>query len=147
MFKNILVPIDGSPLSRKAARQAIRLAKEQGANVIGFYVAPPYQPKVYADYVPSDFITPKQYAERVKKAAAARLTFIKKTAAAAGVGCTLKHATSDFPYMEIVKAVKQNGCDLICMASHGRRGFSRLLLGSETSKVLSHTTVPVLVLR
>jgi len=147
MFKNILIPTDGSPLSRKAAKHAIRLAKEQGASVIGFFVAPPYQPKVYADYVPTDFITPKQYAERVKKAAAARLDFIKKTAAAAGVGCTLKHAASDFPSLEIVKAAKENGCDLICMASHGRRGFSRLLLGSETTKVLSHTTIPVLVLR
>jgi nucleotide-binding universal stress UspA family protein len=147
MFKSILVPTDGSALSRKAARQAIHLAKEQGANVVGFYVAPPYQPKVYADFVPSDFITPKQYAQRVKKAAAARLNFIKKTAAAAGVGCTLEHAASDFPYLEIVKTAKQSRCDLICMASHGRRGFSRLLLGSETTKVLSHTTVPVLVLR
>jgi len=147
MFKNILVPTDGSPLSRNAAKQAIRLAKEQSANVVGFYVAPPYKPNVYADYVPADFITPKQYAQRVKKAAAARLSFIEKTAAAAGVGCTLKHAMSDFPSLEIVKAAKRSRCDLICMASHGRRGFSRLLLGSETSKVLSHTTVPVLVVR
>ena len=80
MYKNILVPIDGSALSRKAAKLAVRLAKEQNAKVIGFYVAPPYQPKVYADYVPSDFITPAQYASRVKKAAAQRLDYIRKIA-------------------------------------------------------------------
>lgn len=147
MYKNILVPIDGSALSRKAARLAVRLAKEQNAKVVGFYVAPPYQPKVYADYVPSDFITPAQYATRAKKAAAQRLDYIRKTAQEAGVPCTTQHAMSDFPYMEIVKAAKRNRCDLIFMASHGRRGISKLLLGSETSKVLAHTTLPVLVSR
>lgn len=147
MYKNIMVPVDGSALSRKAAKQAIRLAKEQNAKIVAFYVAPPYQPKVYADYVPSDFITPAQYAERVKKAAATRLGFVRKAAQEAGVTCTTKHAMSDFPYMEIVKAAKVNRCDLIFMASHGRRGISKLLLGSETSKVLAHTTLPVLVTR
>lgn len=147
MFKNILVPIDGSPLSRKAAKQAVAFAKEQGAKVIGLYVAPPYRPKVYADYVPADFITPKQYDDRVKKAAQQRLTYIKKTADAAGVECKTVHAASDFPYLEIVNAAKKNRCDLIFMASHGRRGISRLLIGSETSKVLSHTTIPVIVTR
>ena len=147
MFTNILVPTDGSALSRKAAKQAIKLAKDQGAKVVGFYVAPPYRPKVFADYVPSDFITPKQYAERMKKVAAQRLGFIKKAAAQARVACTLRHVASEFPYLEIVKAAKQNRCDLIFMASHGRRGISRLLLGSETNKVLSHTTIPVLVTR
>jgi nucleotide-binding universal stress UspA family protein len=147
MFKNILVPTDGSALSRKAAKQAVRLAKEQGAKVTGLYVAPPYRPRVFDEHVVAEFITPAQYYARVKKTAEKRLGHIKKAAAAAGVPCALKHAASDFPYLEIVNAAKKNRCDLILMASHGRRGISRLLLGSETSKVLSHTAVPVLVTR
>lgn len=87
------------------------------------------------------------YAEGVRKAAQQRLSIIKKAATQARVTCVLQHATSDYPYLEIVKAAKNNRCDLIFMASHGRRGISRLLLGSETNKVLSHTTIPVLVTR
>jgi nucleotide-binding universal stress UspA family protein len=147
MYKNILVPTDGSPLSRKAAKQAIRFAKEQNAKVVGLYVSPAWEPKVYADFVPTDFVTPKQYAARTKRAAEQRLEYIKKEAAAAEVPCVCLHAMSDFPYTEIIKTAQRERCDLIFMASHGRRGLSRLLLGSETSKVLAHSKVPVLVCR
>ena len=101
-------------------------------------------PMVHTDVSP-DFMTPKQYEEVVKKRAAKHLDYVKKTAEQAGVRCTVAHAASEFPYMEIVKAARRNRCDLIFMASHGRRGLSRLLLGSETSKVLAHSTIPVLV--
>lgn len=147
MYKSILVPTDGSPLSRRAAKQAIRFAKEQNAKVVGLYVAPAWEPKVYADFVPTDFVTPKQYATRAKRAAQQRLEFIKNEAAAAEVPCTCLHALSDFPYTEIIKTAQRERCDLIFMASHGRRGLSRLLLGSETSKVLAHSKIPVLVYR
>ncbi|MBI4196159.1 MAG: universal stress protein [Betaproteobacteria bacterium] len=147
MYKNILIPTDGSPLSRKAAQEAIEFARGQGAKVVALYVAPAYQPKVYADFVPADFVTPREYAATVRKTSARHLDFIKKLADKAGVPCACLHAMSDFPYVEIIKAAQRQRCDLIFMASHGRRGLSRLLLGSETSKVLSHSKIPVLVHR
>ena len=147
MYRKILIPTDGSALSRKAVKKAVRLAKEQNARVVGFYVGPPYQLNVYADYVPPGFVSPQEYAAHVKKTATKYLDVVKKAAQEAGVACTCAYATSAFPYMEIIKAAQRNRCDLIFMASHGRRGISRLLLGSETSKVLSHTSIPVLVHR
>lgn len=148
MYKCILVPTDGSPLSHKAAKKAVQLAKEQNAKVVGLYVAPAYRTSVFEEsFVPADFMTPQQYAARTKKTAQKHLDFIKKAAEQAGVACTLAHAASEFPYMEIVKAAQRHRCDLIFMASHGRRGLSRLLLGSETSKVLAHSRIPVLVHR
>jgi nucleotide-binding universal stress UspA family protein len=147
MYRNILVPIDGSPLSRSAAKAAVALAKDQGAKVVGFYVAPAYQPNVYADFVPAAFVSPKEYDEMAKKTAEKYLSAVDKAAAAAGVACTCAHAMSDLPYEEIVKAAQRYKCDLIFMASHGRSGIARLLLGSQTSKVLAHSKVPVLVYR
>ena len=148
MYKNILVPTDGSPLSHKAAKKAVQLAKEQNAKVVGLYVAPAYRVGVYEEsIVPADFMSPQQYAARSKKTAQKHLDFIEKAAAEAGVACTCVYAMSDRPYMEIIKTAQRRRCDLIFMASHGRRGLSRLLLGSETSKVLAHSKIPVLVHR
>jgi nucleotide-binding universal stress UspA family protein len=147
MYKNILVPIDGSALSRSAAREAVAFAKAQGAKVVGFYVAPAYQPNVYADFVPASFVSPKEYDELAKKTADKYLSVVEKAAQAAGVSCKCAHAMSDLPYEEIIKAAQRHKCDLIFMASHGRSGIARLLLGSQTSKVLAHTKVPVLVHR
>ena len=147
MYKNILVPIDGSALSRSAAREAVAFAKAQGAKVVGFYVAPAYQPNVYADFVPASFVSPKEYDDLAKKTAARSLSVVEKAAQAAGVSCTCAHAMSDLPYEEIIKAAQRYKCDLIFMASHGRSGIARLLLGSQTSKVLAHSKVPVLVHR
>ena len=147
MYKCILVPTDGSPQSHKAIKSAVRLATEQKAKVVGFHVAPPYEPRVFVDFVPPDFMSPGEYAQVVKKIAAKHLDYIRKAAEQAGVAYTGAHAASAFPYMEIVRAAQRHGCDLIFMASHGRRGLSRLLLGSETSKVLAHSRIPVLVHR
>jgi nucleotide-binding universal stress UspA family protein len=147
MYKSILVPTDGSPLSRKAVKQAMRFAKEQAAKVVGFYVAPAYRPNIFEDYSTQNFVSPQQYAAAAKKRAAKILEIVKQAAAESGVSCTCSHAFSDFPYTEIIKAAERNKSDLIFMASHGRRGISRLILGSETSKVLAHTKIPVLVTR
>lgn len=147
MFRNILVPTDGSALSRKAIRRAVQLAKGQKARVTGFYVGPPWQPNVHTDFAVTDYVSPQQHAAQIKKAATRYLGVVKKTASAAGVPCYCSYTSSEFPYLEIVKAAHRNRCDLILMASHGRRGISRLLLGSETNKVLAHSTVPVLVCR
>lgn len=147
MFKNILVATDGSGPSRRAIKRAVQLAKEQKARLTGFYVGPPWQPAAYAEFVPPASLSPKQHEASVKKAATRYLGVIKKAAAAARVPCRTFFVMAEFPYAEIVKAAKRNRCDLIVMGSHGRRGISRLLLGSQASKVLAHSTVPVLVCR
>lgn len=147
MFRNILVPTDGSALSAKAVKKAVALAKSTGAAITGFHVAPAYRFNVYADYVPANFMQPKEYAARSRKVAAGHLKAVEKAAADAGVKCSSVFVCSDFAAEAIVKAAKKHKCDLIAMASHGRSGLSRLLVGSETQKVLANTTIPVLVLR
>jgi nucleotide-binding universal stress UspA family protein len=149
MFRNILVPTDGSPLSRRAVGRAIQLAREQKARVTGLWVGPAWEPNLYAygDAVPPGFVSPGQHSAHVKKAAARRLRAVKEIAAAAGVPCKCSCVEGAFPYLEIIKAARRNRCDLIVMASHSRRGISRLLLGSQTAKVLALTSVPVLVCR
>ena len=147
MFRNILVPTDGSALSRRAIKRAVQLAKEQKARVTGFFVGPPWNPRGSEDVSPYRIVSPQEHAEAVKKSANRVLDAVRKEAARAGVPCTCTYATGDFPYRNIVDAADRNRCDLILMATHGRRGISRLLLGSETSKVLAHSSIPVLVCR
>jgi nucleotide-binding universal stress UspA family protein len=147
VFKCILVPTDGSPLAIKAIEPAVQLAKEQNAKIVGFYVAPAYRGNVFEESTTLAYVSPQEYEAQVKGHAEKVLDAVKSAASAAGVPCTCAHATSDFPYEEILKAAKRYDCDLIYMSSHGRRGISQLLLGSETSKVLAHTTIPVLVHR
>jgi nucleotide-binding universal stress UspA family protein len=145
MFKHILVPTDGSLLSRNAAKRAVALAKATGAKITGFHVAPSYKFEVYTDYVPPDFMLPAEYGAKAKKVSERHLEPIRKLAEAAGVPFAGQYAMSDYPADAIVKAVKKYGCDGIVMGSHGRNGIARLLLGSETQKVLVSTRVPVVV--
>jgi nucleotide-binding universal stress UspA family protein len=147
MFTNILVPTDCSALSRKAIMVAMIFAKKLGARVTGFHVAPAYRFNVYADYVPPNFMLPPEFAAHTKKVAQRHLDVIKKAAAGAGVSCACYYVTSDFPADAIVKAAKKYKCDGIFMASHGRTGLPRLLLGSETTKVLAQARIPVVVHR
>lgn len=147
MFRNILVPTDGSAPSRRAIKRAVQLAKEQKARITGFYVGPPWQLPVYSEYVPPDLVSPREHAAAVRRTAARYLGAIKQAAAAARVRCRCYHVMGEHPYAEIIKAARRHRCDMIVIASHGRRGISRLLLGSQTSKVLAHAGVPVLVCR
>ena len=149
MFRNILVPTDGSPPSRRAIERAVRFAKEQKARVTGLWVGPVWEPNLYAysGDIPAGFTSLEQFAVDVKKTAAQYLGVVEKAAAAAGVKCKCSYLRSNFPYQEIVNAARRSGCDLIVMGSHGRRGISKLLLGSQTSMVLAHSTIPVLVCR
>ncbi|MGH8635450.1 MAG: universal stress protein [Burkholderiales bacterium] len=147
MFRNILVPTDGSALSRKAIRRAVQLAKEQKGRVTGFYVGPTWRPRGNVESMSYRMMSPDEHAASVKKTATHVLDAVRREAAKAGVPCTTSFSTDDYPYVKIVEAATRNGCDLILMATHGRRGISRLLLGSETSKVLAHSTIPVLVCR
>ena len=147
MFRNILVATDGSGPSRRALKRAVQLAKEQKAQLIGFYVGPPWQPAAYAEFVPPASLSPKQHEAAVKKAATRYLGVVKKAAAAARVRCKTYYVMEEYPYSEIVRAAKRYRCDLIVMGSHGRRGISRLILGSQASKVLAHSTIPVMVVK
>lgn len=128
---------------------AVRLAKEQGASVIGLWVGPAWEPNMYAydKDVPRGFISPKQHAASVKKLAGRYLARIRKAAVTVRVPCECLAVEGVFPFLEIVKAARSKRCDLIVMASHGRRGISRLLLGSVAGKVLAHAEVPVLICR
>jgi nucleotide-binding universal stress UspA family protein len=145
MFKSILIPTDGSELSDKAINQGIALAKSLDAKVVGFYAIAPYhyialEPEVLAD-------TMEAYESDAQKHAERYLAKIEATARAAGVHCECLYETEDHPYDGIIRAAEKTGCDLIAMASHGRRGLRGLLLGSETNLVLTHTKIPVLVFR
>jgi nucleotide-binding universal stress UspA family protein len=147
MFKNILVPTDGSPLSLRAIKRAVQLAKEQNARVTGFWVGPEWQSSTRGDSSLTGFVSPSQHSAAVKEQAERVLGPVRKAAAAAGVQCMCLHAEGTYPYEKIVKTADKHGCDLIVMASHGRRGISKLLLGSETAKVLAHSAIPVMVCR
>jgi nucleotide-binding universal stress UspA family protein len=147
MYKHILIPTDGSALSRKAIVNGVKLAKAVGAKVTGLFAAPPATPVVYEDFVPVGYMTPQQHAALIEKTASRYLGVIEKAAKRAGVACKCVRVTNDFPADAILAIAKKNQCDLILMASHGRRGLASVLLGSETQKVLTQTRIPVLVCR
>ena len=146
MFKHILIPTDGSDLSQKAIRMGVELAKFHGAKVTGVHALPDYHLMVAYEGA-FDPVTE----ERIEKEAHARaqsyLEFVHNTAAHAGVACDCVCETSDHPYEAILKTAQAKDCDLILMHSHGRRGLAAVLLGSETRKVLTYSTIPVMVVR
>jgi len=147
MYKNILVPTDGSALSRRTIRDAAKFAAKLGAKITGFYVAPTYHIEVFTDYVPPDLITPEQHKAAAKKTAQRHLETVRKAAAENSIGFAGDYVLNDNPAEAIVKAAHKHKCDLIYMGSHGRSGLSKLLLGSQTSKVLAQSRIPVLVHR
>jgi len=147
MYKHILLPTDGSPLARRAVRAGIKFAKSVGAKVTGFYAAPPATPLEFKGLLPVGYIDPAEHARLIERAAARYLAVIERAAKAAGVRCKLEHVTDDYPADAIVAAAIRNKCDLIFMASHGHRGFTSLLLGSQTQKVLAQSKVAVMVYR
>lgn len=147
MFKHILVPTDGSKLSIKAARQAVKLAKALGARITGFHAAPDFDSTYYGDGYILRAPGAKTQAEFTQKQARRYLSMIEVEAEVEKVPCEVFHTISDSPYEAIIAAAKKKKCDLIVMASHGRRGLSALVLGSEAHKVLIHSKVPVLICR
>jgi len=148
MFRHILLPTDGSDMSRNATRVAIGLAKNLGAKITAFHAIPPFTPPlgdgVYG-YVA--VYTPEEYMESSRKWAAGVLAEIKAQCVGAGVPCDSLVVAEGAPWDAIITAATRAKCDLVVMASHGRRGIAGLLLGSEASKVLTHSKVPVLVCR
>jgi nucleotide-binding universal stress UspA family protein len=145
MFKHILVPTDGSKLSEKAVKQAVQLAKQSKAKVTALHVIPKFHTFTYQSEMLE--LTAKEYEASSTERANQYLHFAERIATTAGVTCDGAHAFNDQPYQEIIKTATKKKCDLILMASHGRRGIEGFLLGSETQKVLTHSKVPVLVYR
>lgn len=145
MYRHLLIATDGSELADKAVAQGLALTKVLGAKVTGVTVTEPLISLVAGD---ASVVLPVQDYERAAAAQAARILERVTTAAkTTGVPCEVVHVKEQFPAEGIVETAKARGADLIVMASHGRRGLSKLLLGSETTKVLSQTSIPVLVCR
>jgi nucleotide-binding universal stress UspA family protein len=147
MFKHILVPTDGSPLSSDTVKRAIAFAKETSAKITFFFAKPDYPVAFYGEGALIDPTTPDKFAEMAEQQAREILAAHESAAKAEGVVSSSISSVSDIPYEAIIAAAETSGADLIFMASHGRRGFSGLLLGSETQKVLTHSKIPVLVYR
>jgi nucleotide-binding universal stress UspA family protein len=146
MFRNILIPTDGSEQSQRAVRCGIELAKVHGSRVTGIHVIPDYHLLIAYEGA-FDPVTEERIEEEAKTRADTYLAFIRKECGEAGIQCTTVCETSDHPYDAILRAAESNDCDLIVMTSHGRKGLAAVLLGSETRKVLTHAKVPVLVVR
>ena len=153
MFKHILVPTDGSQQSEDAVRRVVSFAKEAGARVTAFHAKPEYRTHYIGEGAlidstsPEQFTTPDQFDDISERQAQTILGFVEDLCREAGVPCTKMTLTNNKPYEAIIQAAAERDCDLIFMASHGHGGLSALLLGSETNKVLTHTTIPVLVFR
>lgn len=145
MFKHLLVPTDGSTLSEAAIQMTVTLAAENRAKVTGLHVTPEFHVLAYGTEMIAD------NEDRIIQAARQRaddyLEVIKKAAAQAGVECDTVATSRAHPYEAIISVAAQQNCDLIVMASHGRSGMRAFLLGSETQKVLTHSQIPVLVVR
>jgi len=147
MYKHILVPTDGSALSKKAVREGVKFARAVGAKITFFNSPAEYEVVLYGEYFPPDLMTQDEYDQRATRNAEKILGDAQKIAAAAGVAAQAVHESSRSPWEAIVAAAQRRKCDLIFMASHGRRGLAGVLLGSETAKVLTHSKIPVLVYR
>ncbi len=147
MFNKILIPTDGSELSRKTVKAGIEFANQIKAKVVGFYATEKYSIVMYDEYVQPDIISLEEHHRLEEIRAKAYLGYIETAAKNVGVECTTEFSESCQHYEAIIKTAQNQGCDLIFMASHGRRGLSALVLGSETNKVLTHSKIPVVVYR
>lgn len=145
MYNHILIPTDGSELSKMALYEGVALAKALGARVTVITVTTPFHVLTGSPSMLRD--TPETYKEHMAALAGQYLDVAKDIAAAADVPCDLVHLEHEQPYQAIIETAQNRGCDAIQMASHGRRGISAIVLGSETLKVLTHSAIPVIVCR
>ena len=144
MYKRILISTDGSGISQKAAESAIALARTMGAELFAISVKEPFPYSAISEMQP---VPPQEFFDAQERIASERVKGVVSAAAAAGVKCQAHTVEALHPWEAILDHAKTQGCDLIAMASHGRSGLSALLLGSETQKVLTHSTLPVLVIK
>ncbi|HJV95827.1 MAG TPA: universal stress protein [Albitalea sp.] len=144
MFKRILVPTDGSDISKKAVDTTIALAKSVGAQVYTISVKEPFPYSAISEMQPTP---PQEFFDAQERIASQRVQTVRESCAAANVPCEAHTIEALHPWEAIIEHAQRMECDLLVMASHGRRGVSALLLGSETQKVLTHSKIPVLVVR
>ena len=145
MYKHLLIATDGSDLAKKAVDQAFALAKAIGATVTVVTVTEPWASVAYGEMAYGFPI--EEYDKKAAETANETLAAVIDAGKKAGVSCDGFHVKDQYPAEGIIAAAKEKGCDLIVMASHGRRGLSRLMLGSQANRVVTLSTVPVLICR
>ena len=147
MYKHILIPTDGSRVAEMAVKNGLAFARSIKARVTGFIAMPEYEMPSESALMSRKGISMPEHEKRMKRKAEALLKRFAVKARSAGVKCEVEYALSDRPYEAIIRAAEKNGCDLIFIASHGRRGLSALLHGSQTQALLTRTRIPTLVYR
>ncbi len=147
MYRHILIPSDGSELAEKAVEAGLEFARSIGARVTGFIAVPEYKAPSHGELMSGSAVSLAEYDRRVKVRAEEVLQKLMARARALSVECATDYVQSDRPYEAIIRAAEVHSCDLIFMASHGRRGISALVHGSETQGVLTHSRIPTLVYR
>ena len=144
MYKRVLIPTDGSDITDKAVVTAVALAKLCGASLVTLCVKEPFPYSAISEMQP---VPPQEFYDAQERIAAGRVKRVMEAAKAEGVACEGATVEAMHPWEAILDAAKQKNCDVIVMASHGRKGMAALLIGSETNKVLTHSPLPVLVVR
>ncbi|HJV63349.1 MAG TPA: universal stress protein [Albitalea sp.] len=144
MFKRILVPTDGSDITKKAVQTTIELAKSLGATVYTISVKEPFPYSAISEMQPTP---PQEFFDAQERIASRRVQDVRDACQAMGMSCEGHTVEALHPWEAIIEHADRMGCDLLVMASHGRRGVTALLLGSETQKVLTHSRIPVLIVR
>lgn len=147
MYTRILVPTDGSPLARKGIKAGVALARLLGAGIVGYHAVEPIERTYYLKGVGVREADVRAMHEVLRRLGEKYLAEIARAAAAQGVACETHMTDTAQPYEGIIEAARKRGCDVICMASHGRGELASALLGNVTHKVLTHSKVPVLVCR
>jgi len=147
MFKHILIPTDGSDTALKAVKAGVALAAEIGAKITGYCAQEPLPTHIHGEGYIADKAMVAQFEQRAAEFARRSVKAVEDAAKAAGVPCTALVTKSAVPYRGIIDAAEKSGCDAIVIASQGHRGLTRLLLGSVTQEVLTHSKIPVLVFR
>lgn len=144
MYKRILISTDGSEISQKAMQAAVSLARVTGAELFAISVKEPFPYSAISEMQP---VPPQEFFDAQERIASERVKAVVDAAGASRVTCHAHTVEATNPWEAILDHAKTQGCDLIVMASHGRRGLSAMLLGSETQKVLTHSGIPVLVIK
>ena len=147
MYRHLLIPSDGSPVAEKAVEAGIELARNLGARVTAFTAVPEYRAPSESELMSHHAVSLSDYEEQARRNAERVLEPITRRARAAGLECDADYALCDRPYEAIVRAAQDHGCDLIFMSSHGRRGISALLHGSQAQGVLTSSKIPTLIYR
>jgi nucleotide-binding universal stress UspA family protein/hemerythrin-like domain-containing protein len=145
MYRHLLVPVDGTDLSIETVGRAVEFARSVGARVTFFHAQPDHAASLFGDAEVVRLTSPADFAYTFAGRARELLAKAESAARAMGVPCESRSAVSDTPYLAIIAAARDAGCDLIFMASHGRRSQLGMMLGSQTLKVLVHAGIPVLV--